>query len=159
MRHTNRNQKGYVTRLKTSLTFMKTACFVARNARRKITSIQIIGKSTSLFELFIQKAGKISKDFILKICDIRCDTWSADVKFRVNSALSDLHAADARYHQDCKTLFLHLKYVDLLAQKSYETLANPAHDYLKFTIKSKQHEKEMWNSVEIYNMYSEKGGY
>ena len=49
------------------------------------------------------------KDFILKICDIRSDSWSSDVKFRVNSALSDLHAADAHYHQDCRLSFLHSK--------------------------------------------------
>ena len=115
-------------------------------------------KKYFLVRTIYTKSWENFKDFILKICDIRCDTWSADVKFRVNSALSDLHVADVRYHQDCKTLFLHSKYVDLLAQKSYETLADPALDYLKFTIKSKQHEKEMWNSVEIY-MYSEKGGY
>ena len=32
-------------------------------------------------------------------------------------------------------------------------------DFVKYIIKSKQQENEMWNSVEIYNMYSENGGY
>ena len=73
--------------------------------------IQVVGKSSiSYWELL--------KDFILKICDIRSDPWSTEVKLRVNSALSDLHAADDRYHQDCKTLSLLSKYVDLAAQSS-----------------------------------------
>ena len=96
---------------------------------------------------------------LLKSCDIRSDPWSTEVKLRVNSALSDLHAADARYHQDCKTLFLHPKYVDLAAQSSAGNVVDSALDFVKYTIKSKQQEKEMWNSVEIYNMYSENGGY
>ena len=78
---------------------------------------------------------------------------------RVNSALSDLHAADARYHQDCKTLFLHSKYVDLAAQSLDGNVVDSALDFVKYTIKSKQQVKEMWNTVEIYNMYSENGGY
>ena len=44
------------------------------------------------------------KDFILKICLLRNETWSKEVKFRVES---DLHAADTRYHQECKTNFFH----------------------------------------------------
>ena len=45
------------------------------------------------------QANKMSfKDFILKICALRNDSWSRDVQIRVESTISDLHAADARYH-------------------------------------------------------------
>ena len=99
------------------------------------------------------------KDFILKICDIRSDSWSSDVKSRVNSALSDLHAADARYHQDCRLSFLHSKYVDLAAKTSGRTVVDSALDYVKCTIKSKKNDKEWWDSVEIFRLYSENGGH
>ena len=63
-------------------------------------------------------AGSIPfKDFILNICLLGNYELSPDVRFRVNSVISDLHAADARYDHDCKTLFLLSKYVELLAHK------------------------------------------
>ena len=99
------------------------------------------------------------KDFILKICDIRNDSWSADVKFRVNTAMSDQHAANARYHADCKLLFLHSKYVDIASSSSDTTVVDSGLDYVKLTIKNKKNEKEWWDSVEIFNLYSENGGY
>ena len=40
------------------------------------------------------------KNFILKICALRNNSWSRDVQFRVESTISDLDDADARYHQD-----------------------------------------------------------
>ena len=39
------------------------------------------------------------KDFILKICLLRNSIWFKEVKFRVEPGVSDLHAADARYHK------------------------------------------------------------
>jgi len=50
--------------------------------------------------------GKKSlKEFILKVCDQRKDNVGEQVRFRVEGTLSDLHAADARYHVDCMTNF------------------------------------------------------
>ena len=69
------------------------------------------------------QANKMSfKDFILKICALRNDSWSRDEQFRVESTISDLHAADARYYQDCKTEFLHSSYVERLANSSKEEM-------------------------------------
>ena len=58
------------------------------------------------------------KDFILNICSLRDDELSRDDRFRVNSAISHLHTANARYHQDCKALFFQSKYVKLLDSKT-----------------------------------------
>ena len=44
---------------------------------------------------------KTGKDQILRQCRERGDEWGKEVESRVNSALSDLHAADARYNEDC----------------------------------------------------------
>jgi len=51
--------------------------------------------------------GKKSlKQTILEACKRRQDELSDVVRQRVDSALSDLHAADARYHVDCRNSFL-----------------------------------------------------
>ena len=46
------------------------------------------------------------KETILETCDIRADRWADEVRVRVEGCLSDLHAADARYHNDCKRKFM-----------------------------------------------------
>ena len=99
------------------------------------------------------------KDFILSICTIRNDAWSVGVRFRVDTAVSDLHAADARYRQYCKTKFLHSKYVDQIA--SQITTGGSKIDIGLESVKTtlKENPREMWNSVELYNLYSEHGGY
>ena len=51
--------------------------------------------------------GKQSfKDAILDVCNIRKDAISNQIEVRLQGALSDLHAADARYHEDCKSKFM-----------------------------------------------------
>ena len=84
-------------------------------AKTRIRKIQIAGKSSTLYGQFTLKVP--FKDFIRSICTIRNDAWSVSVRFRVDTSVSDLHAADTRYHQDCKTKFLHSKYVDQIASQ------------------------------------------
>ena len=45
-------------------------------------------------------------EVILTACNERNDNWAKEVELRVHGALSDLHAADARYHSDCKPAFM-----------------------------------------------------
>jgi len=45
---------------------------------------------------------------ILSVCDSRNDQWVNHVKIRIQGAVSDLHTADARYHEDCKSSFMAL---------------------------------------------------
>ena len=105
------------------------------------------------------KAGWIRfKDFILNICFLCNDELSRNVRFRVNSAISDLHAADARYHQDWKTLFLHPKDVEQLASKASEPLeVDIGLESVKKALRKSQ--KELWNSVDLCSMSSESGGF
>ena len=58
------------------------------------------------------------KDFILKVCDLRRDSWAEEVEFRVKSAISDLHASDPRYHEDCRRGFCRSVYLDTLRASS-----------------------------------------
>ena len=77
---------------------------------------------------------------------------------RVEGTLSDLHAADARYHVDCKARFLSSKNVSSAAEKcSKDELADSA---LETVIDSMAEDpSQLWNSVELFKVYSENGGY
>ena len=46
------------------------------------------------------------KKTILDICDKRNDVQAEEVRRRVEGAVTDLHAADAIYHQKCGAEFL-----------------------------------------------------
>ena len=96
------------------------------------------------------------KDFILIICFLRNDTRFKEVKFKVESAVSDLHAADARYHQEYETIFLHLNYLDGFVKTSENNVGNALHCFIEFM---KANAKKMWNSVEVENIYSKNEGY
>ena len=49
---------------------------------------------------------KSFKATIVDNCHARGDQWSNEVLVRVEGAFSDLRAAGARYHYDCKTNFM-----------------------------------------------------
>ena len=49
--------------------------------------------------------GKRYKDFVIQQCDLRNDKLGEVVRGRVLGAVSDLHAADARYHLKCRNKF------------------------------------------------------
>ena len=52
-----------------------------------------------------EQGDQTYKEYLLDICRKRGDSWSEAVKLCVQGTLSDLHAADARYHHDCMTRF------------------------------------------------------
>ena len=47
-----------------------------------------------------------TKQEILEKCDERNDEWASQVRVGVCGAVSDLHAADARYHKSCCAIFM-----------------------------------------------------
>ena len=49
------------------------------------------------------------KEAILETCDKRKDIQSEQIRVRMAGVLTDLHAADVRYHVDCKATFLSSK--------------------------------------------------
>ena len=51
-------------------------------------------------------SNKPFKEVILDVCKNRNDEWALQVEVRLQGAISDLHAADARYHDDCRTNFM-----------------------------------------------------
>ena len=51
------------------------------------------------------------KQVILNKCQESGDKWSEEIKLRIHGIVSDLRAADARYHVDCKGKFMSPKNV------------------------------------------------
>ena len=46
------------------------------------------------------------KEYMWGICSERNGEWSDEVRVRIEGAVSDLHAAEARYHVDCYSRFV-----------------------------------------------------
>ena len=64
------------------------------------------------------------KDAVMDICAQRGDNWANQVLVRVQGAVSDLHAADARYHHDCMARFMSKKAVEQAARESPKEAEN-----------------------------------
>ena len=63
-------------------------------------------------------SGKTTfKYAILEVCRERSDKWSEEVQIRLQGAVSDLHAADARYHDDCRKKFMSPRSVQAAARR------------------------------------------
>jgi len=80
---------------------------------------------------------------------------------RVGGAVSDLHAADARYHYECKTRFMAPKSVQLAATASSSAVRVPvltdvAYDRTVTDVKADQ--SQVRNSSDIYRLYQSYGG-
>ena len=106
----------------------------------------------------ISKGGKKSfKDTILEACDVRKDEWAARVRVWVEGAVSDLHAADARYHVDCRATFMSSN--SLVSASKSTPLAEEKDAALKslteHILTDKSH---IWNSVELFERYRDFGG-
>jgi len=52
-----------------------------------------------------QKNSKGYTQYMLDHCSKRGDKWASDVSSRIVGAISDLHAADARYRKKCYSAF------------------------------------------------------
>ena len=87
------------------------------------------------------RQGKTTfKQSILAKASERDDEWARDVIIRVNGAVSDLHAADGRYHKDCHAKFF---------SNSPPLFAIGMHDQALEIVKQSliANRKRIWNSV------------
>ena len=100
---------------------------------------------------------KAFKEFILEACTQRNDDIANQVRVRVEGALSDLHAADARYHVNCMASFMSPKSVSAAKNASKDDEdTDPAFDeIIGEMLKDKS---RLWNSVELYHQYQLFGG-
>ena len=97
---------------------------------------------------------KTFKDLILEVCDKRQDIWSDEVRVRVHGATTDLHAADAQYHQDCRKQFMHSAHVDNLTKQNDDN--DDKDNAFERVISAMNNEvTRLWNSVELIRLYQE----
>ena len=93
---------------------------------------------------------------VLDVCAARNDDWSNDVERRIRGAVSDLHAADARYHVDCRNKFMtpvNIKYAASSKSKNADDEA------IKSLIECMSSEKNRtWTMVELYDEFRAFGG-
>ena len=102
--------------------------------------------------------GKKSfKESILKVCDQRKDNVEEQVRFRVEGALSDLHAADARYHVDCMTNFMSPNSI-AAAQNASKVNVNKDPAFHSVTEEMVKDKSRLWNSVQLHHLYQLLGG-
>ena len=95
------------------------------------------------------------KEAILEACGSRKDKWARQVEVHIMGAVSDLHAADAHYHDDCQKSFMSQHSV-VLASKESSQCKDSA---LNSTVSEMRSEKShVWTSVEIYKTYTTQDG-
>ena len=66
-------------------------------------------RSAYLCKIASRGTGLSFIDSILEICNRRKDTWANQVEERLHDAVSDVHSAEARYHDSCRKNFMLFK--------------------------------------------------
>ena len=90
-------------------------------------------------------SGADFKQYILNICDLRNDSLGETVPNRVLSTVGDLHAADARYHNDCKINFTNSKYQN--RSENSKSLPDVAFNSVVDTMLDDR--TKIWNSIDL----------
>ena len=94
------------------------------------------------------------KQNFLKVCDERVDDVADGVRFRINAAITDLHAADAQYHLDCYTSFVSKRNIAAASSTSGKQEPDPTDVAFKNVVHTLQdNPAKMWNSIEIHEVY------
>ena len=101
------------------------------------------------------------KEYILDKCKTRNDDWANEVSHRVLGVVSDLHAAEARYHRDCMSRFFanrKQKTVEQEDKPQAKHTENAPDLALQHLVRSTSENKTcIWNSVELFLEYQNHG--
>ena len=100
------------------------------------------------------------KDYILRICSERNDEWGNEVQVRMEGAISDLHAAEARYHVDCYSRFITRKFLPGQSMMT-QTETSKLYDDIGLTYFVDLMESDrlqIWNSIQLFQEYENHGG-
>jgi len=101
---------------------------------------------------------KTFKESILDICTKRDDEQAHQVRSYVEGALSDLHAADERYHVDCMTSFMSPRSINAAVNAGLEAKEN-SDSALEYVIhEMSRGRSQIWNSLEIWHLYENHEG-
>ena len=97
------------------------------------------------------------KNVILNICAERNDIKGEEVRLRVNGCATDLHCAEARYHDDCRKEFMGR----LNIQSAFNARNRGAEEDVPFQTLCKamlDSPEKTWSSIELYSWYKAEGG-
>ena len=101
--------------------------------------------------------SKNYKEYLLEKCISRSDYWADEVRGRIESAVSDLHAADARYHRYCMSAFMNGRF--LSESSNNQSTLQREDKALHHIIKTLHSDRSViWNSVELFELYRENNG-
>ena len=95
---------------------------------------------------------------ILQVCDERDDKQAVSVRFRIQGSSSDLHPAEARYHNKCRISFMGKSNIKVAGnQYRQDTTENKA---LLTVINSIKNDiNRAWTTVEIHKLYTDNNGF
>ena len=101
------------------------------------------------------------EEVIFEACEKRKDTQSEQIRVRMGGVFTDLHAADVRYHVDCKVTFINPKAIQAAVHKGFKTSSSELKDnafdsVVKYLAENKPN---IHNSIDIFNKYAEEGGH
>ena len=102
------------------------------------------------------ETGESVKEILLQKCNERKDKWGGEVRLRIQGAESDLHAADARYHADCRSKFIGKRNANAATSTSIPSRdSDTAFDNI---VKCMEFDmSKIWNSIELFKMYEDNG--
>lgn len=95
------------------------------------------------------------KETVLEACESRNDDWAKQVEVRLLGAVSDLHAADARYHDDCRKIFMNPRSVEYASREHSDKID---HAFEATVNEMKSDTRQVWTSVGIHTFYAAHGG-
>ena len=100
---------------------------------------------------------KSFKEVLLHCCDERSDFLGEEVRIRLQGAVSDLHAADARYHQMCYRDFVNERNIKAAQNKLDQTSSDK--ESFNFLLRSIRMDPDrIWKSTELCQIYQDRGG-
>ena len=101
--------------------------------------------------------SKTFKQSILDKCIERNDEWAGQVRVYVEGAMSDLHAADGRYHVDCMSKFMNKRSVKYAHACSFYTTQDELDNgFCELIAVVSENLSHIWNSVELFQLYQSK---
>lgn len=110
-------------------------------------------KPAFLCRQIFSKNGKELKKSILQKCDERADTPANEVKIRLEGALSDLPAADVKYHLECRSMFMSSRNMKAASASSKPRTEDIDVTFDTIVNAMNKDQKCVWSSMELHKLY------
>ena len=99
--------------------------------------------------------GLSFKYSILEICGRRKDAWANQVEVRLQGANSDLHTAEAHYHESCRKNFMLFK---IKEANTYASTSDTDLEFDKLVEDIISNKSNIWTPSEVHENYLLHGG-